>query len=315
MQTENLPTEVFNQRFIDKLEAGEVKTAADAGTSFIRRKLREDGFLRKIIPPQPLGNQDLDRVIDHDKPVRIEDFEPNVPAAKAVPFGEIADMDYFYGPKFLVPFARILTPEETKDIDELRTYRMDIRRILMDNMLKDMMSVEDGTFISAVDAIVGAANSTVAATGLVQHVGINAALTNNRPAYAAVLKILENAKLNNGTILMNRITAKAFLTFDRTVLGGDLSERIFTDGLSAIQEARIFGVRHLFTIKREIVPDNVVYVFAEPQYLGKFYTLQDATVHMEKKKYFIKFMAYETIGAAIGNIAGVAKVTFNAPTY
>lgn len=309
MQPETtLPPEVFNQKFIDKIDAGEVKSAADAGTSFIRRRLREDGFFRKILPPQPLGNQDLDRVIDHDKPVRIEDFEPNVPAAKSVPFGEIADMDYFYGPKFLVPFSRILTPEETKDIDELRTYRMDIRRILMDNMLKDMMTEEDGKFISTIDGIVGAADSVVAETGLVQHKAVAGNIT--RDNYPEVLKILELAKLNNGTILMNRITAKRFLTFDRTEIGGDLSQKMFTDGLSALQEARIFGVRHLFTIKTELVPLNVVYIFAEPQYLGKFYTLQDATVHMEKKKYFIKFMAYETIGSAIGNIAAVAKVTF-----
>ena len=304
-----MPPEVFNQKFLDKIETGSIKEAADASTSFIRRRLREDGFFRKVLPPQPLGNQDLDRVLTHDKPVRIEDFEPNAVAAKSIPFGEIADMDYFYGPKFLVPFARIVTPEETKDIDELRTYRMDLRRILMDNMLKDMMTEEDGQFISAVDSIVGAENSTVAATGRIQHVGVNTGIT--RSSYKEVLKVLENAKLNNGTILMNRLTAKEFLGFDRTAIGGDLAERIFTDGLSALTEARIFGVRHLFTIKTELVPNNVVYAFAEPQYLGKLYTLQDCVVNLEKKKYFIKFSAYETIGSAIGNVAAVAKVTFH----
>jgi hypothetical protein len=49
---------------------------------------------------------------------------------------------------------------------------------------------------------------------------------------------------------MNRRTAKEFLKFDRSEIGGDLAQDLFKQGLTALQEAMIFGVKHIFTIKR-----------------------------------------------------------------
>ena len=54
-----------------------------------------------------------------------------------------------------------------------------------------------------------------------------------------MLSILENQNLNNGVILMNRKTAKQFLTFDRSEIGGDLAQDLFKDGLTALQQAKI----------------------------------------------------------------------------
>jgi hypothetical protein len=125
-----------------------------------------------------------------------------------------------------------------------------------------------------------------------------------------VLSLLEDQNLNNGVILMNRKTAKNFLTFNRSEIGGDLSQSLFTDGLSALQEAKIFGVKHLFTIKKDIIPDDVIYVFAEPEYLGRFYTLQEPTMYVEKKKDVLRFSARETLSVTFANLAGVSKVTF-----
>ena len=107
---------------------------------------------------------------------------------------------------------------------------------------------------------------------------------------------------------MNRKTAKTFLTFDRSEVGGDLSQTLFTDGLSGLQEAKIFGVKHLFTIKRDIVPDNTIYLFAEPEYLGRFYTLQDPTMYVEKKKDILRFSARETLSVTFANLVGCGRI-------
>jgi hypothetical protein len=40
--------------------------------------------------------------------------------------------------------------------------------------------------------------------------------------------------------------------------------------------------------------------------------LYDSTMFMDKRAYNIEFFCYETIGAAIGNTAGVARIDFNA---
>ncbi len=327
---ENLNIEVLNQEILDHItdsEDGHNKEASSAASNMIRRRIREDGFARNIMPAKTVTNEQLDRVPDHDRPVIIEDMEPGSKGAKSIPFGDSADTSFYYGNKFVCSFNVITTPEFTKDINELRTYRMDLRKVITDNALRDMQTEEDYQFINTVDEIVkptggfagvaaGAAGSYVsgnsAVTSAPQYAKINAGLATgghfSRENYVHVLNMLENQSLNNGVILMNRKTAKSFLTFNRSEIGGDLSQTLFTDGLSGLQEAKIFGVKHLFTIKRDIVPDGVIYLFAEPEYLGRFYTLQDPTMYVEKKKDILRFSARETLSVTFANLVGCGRI-------
>ena len=333
---EDLNIEVLNQEILDHItesEDGHNKEASSAASNMIRRRIREDGFARNILPAKTVSNDQLDRVPDHDRPVIIEDMEPGSKGAKSVPFGDSADTSFYYGNKFVCSFNVITTPEFTKDINELRTYRMDLRKVITDNALRDMQTEEDFQFINAVDEIVkpaggfgvaqtaGGANpanapasgeygtGASALTGQHQYGCINAAATHfSREEYVNVLNMLEDQSLNNSVVLMNRKTAKTFLTFDRSEVGGDLSQTLFTDGLTGLQEAKIFGVKHLFTIKRDIVPDNTIYLFAEPEYLGRFYTLQDPTMYVEKKKDILRFSARETLSVTFANLVGVGRI-------
>lgn len=257
-------TQVLNRMLLDRITAsaeGEVKEASAAGTNMIRRRIREEGFTRRIIPPQTVTNEDLDRVLEHDRPVIIEDMEPLSKGAKSIPFGDSADTQFYYGNKYAVVFNPITTPEWTKDINELRTYRMDLRQVITDNSLKDIQTEEDGKFIAMCDTIVGPV-AGVGAAGVQQNFNIAGGIT--RDTYVEVLSKLEDQNLNNGVILMNRRTAKEFLKFDRSEIGGDLAQDLFKQGLTALQEASIFGVKHIFTIKRNLVPDNVIYLYTEP---------------------------------------------------
>ena len=299
-----------NKQLLDQILGageGQVKEASAAGTNMIRRRIREDGFARRIIPPMTATNDDLNRVLEHDRPVIIEDMEPKSKGAKSIPFGDAADTQTYYGNKFLCVFHEITTPEWTKDINELRTYRMDLRQTITDNSLKDIQTEEDGKFIAGSDSIVGASNG-VGAAGVQQNFVINGGIT--RDTYVEVLSKLEDQNLNNGVILMNRRTAKEFLKFPRSEIGGDLAQDLFKEGLTALSEAKLFGVKHIFTIKRDLVPDFVVYIYTEPGFLGRFYTLSEVTLYVEKRKNTLRFSARETISQTVANVAGVAKVTF-----
>jgi hypothetical protein len=235
---------------IDDAPDGDVKSASAAGTNMIRRRIREEGFLRRILPPETVGNEDLDRVLDHDRPVIIEDMEPNSKGAKSIPFGDSPDSSFYYGNKFQCVFNSITTPEFIKDINELRTYRMDLKQVITDNSLKDVQTEEDGKFIALADTIVGASNG-VGASGAQQHFLLPGGVT--RENYVNVLSYLEDANLNNGVVLMNRKTAKQFLKWGRDEIGGDLAESLMKEGLTALQTATIFGTKHIFTIKRDLV--------------------------------------------------------------
>lgn len=302
--------EVLSKKLLDAIEQadhGHLKNASEAGTQMIRRKLRENGFSRLILPYKQVSDADLNYLPDTELPVIVEEMEPDSPGAKSIPFNDTADTAFYYGDKFVIYFCKITTPEFTKNVEELRTYKNDLRQIITDNALKDIQTEEDSRFIVEVNRLVGSVGGSGEA-GVQQNFEISGGIT--RATYKEVLSHLENRSLNNGVFLMNRKTAKEFLEWKRDEIGGDLAERLFTDGVSALQEAKVFGVRHIFTIKRDIVPDNVIFQFAEPNFLGRARVLQDVTMYVEKKKDILRFSAQEKIGVAFANVAGVNKTTF-----
>ncbi len=300
----------LNNTFVDKFMSNDdqqVKQAQDAVNDFIRVRMREDGFLRRIIPPVQITNDELDRQVDTDKPVKIVDKEPESPAAITLPFAALPRGKYIRGPRFRVMFARIVTPKFTKDIDELRTWDMDIRQVLSDNSIRDMLAEEDGTFISEVNALLVAPDTIVPATGTIQHKTIAGGIT--RDTINDALKIMPSTPnhLETATILVNNVTAKEFQKWGRDEVGGDLAQEIYTDGF---MERQWFNTRVLITIKRDLVPDNTFFMFAEPKFLGKFFILEDTTMYIDRKAYMLEFFAWETIGASVANVAAIARADF-----
>ena len=148
-------TKAVNEAFLAMLDKGNIKEAADAGSEFTRVYMREESFTDKVMPAQLIGNDELDRQVDTDKPVKIIDREPNSPGSVSVPFGQLPFNRYIRGPRYRVLFERIQSPRFTKDVDELRTYDMDIRQVLSDNAIKDMAAEKDGKFLATIDTIVG----------------------------------------------------------------------------------------------------------------------------------------------------------------
>jgi len=314
MDTQNVPTSVINARILEHLDRGEVKKAQDAATDYTRTQIREESFAFKILPPEKATDDMLDRALDERLQI-IWELEPDSPAAKWVPLQTIPDGEYIVGSRYIIPFARVLTPKFVKDIDELRTYRQDIRKILTDNSIKDALAEIDSKFMDTVNAIVldaasqGSANNV---TGKVQWIETSDPL--NRTSFAEAKKMLPRGsstgkyRLRNYICLMNDVTAQDWLKLDRNAVGGDLSEEFFRNGLTT---DTFLGVKAIFTIKDDLVPDNYVYFFAAPEFLGKCFYLTDWTMFMKKEAFFIEMFSYWLGGFAFGNVAGMALAKFN----
>jgi hypothetical protein len=285
---------------------GECKNAATASENLIRRRIRENGFLRRIIPPVKKTDADLDSFLDSELPGIIEEMEMDQPGAKTMSFADTPDTEFYRGDKFLVVFQKISSPEFTKLTDELRTYKNDFRKIVEDNAMKDIQTEEDFTAVATFDEIVGSA-SGVGLAGVKQHHEIAGDIT--RDTYVQTLDPLQDRQLNNAMYLLNRKSGNRFLTFDYKDIGG-ISEATFKDGLEGLSEGKVYGIRHLFTIKNDIVPDGYVYKFAEPDFLGRFYILEDLTAYVEKKKDVLRFSMHEKIGVTIPNVAAVDLTVF-----
>lgn len=309
--SDQVNTKALNTAFYEKITSDDSRMRKDAQQSvndFTRVKMREDGFTRKIIPPVPLSNDELDRQVDTDKNVKVVDKEPESPAAASIPYGTLPLNKYIRGPRYRVMFDRIVTPRFTKDVAELRNWDMDIRQVLSDNAIKDMLAEEDGKFIRAVDSLLLGADVVIPETGVSQHRTIAGGVT--RETVNDALKILPQSTghLETATVLVNNVFVKDVQKWGRDEVGGDLSEEIARNGFA---ERILLGARWIITIKRDLVGDTTMYMFAEPKFLGKFFVLEDTTMYIDKKAYFLEFFAYEEIGAAIANVAAIARADFS----
>lgn len=286
---------------------GLVKQATDAINDFTRTKMREDGFYRRIMPPLPIQNDDLDRQVDTDKPVKVVDKEGDSPAAISIGFATLPQNLYIRGDRYRVHFDRIVTPRFTKDVDELRTWIMDIRQVLSDNAIRDMLAEEDGKFLRAVNSAIVGPNLVVPTSGVVQHEVIAGGIT--RDTLWDSLKVMPNtpSNLEVHTVLVNNITIKDVGKFTHNEMGGTLSEDIMKSGWS-LQE--FMGVKWIITIKKGLVATNSMYQFADPKFIGKSYELEATTMYIRREAYFLEFFAYESLGGAIGHTSGLARVDF-----
>jgi len=326
--------EIANQELIDGLLSPKgtemYKEAAEGAEEYLRMRLYEDGFYRKILPIRTITADELTDQVDTDVPTKVVEKEPNASAAYSVPFGTMPIGAYIKGPKFRVMFDRIMSKRHRIDIDKLITYRMDIKQVMEDILLKKIQEEEDRKFLSVVTYIVTQGNSTdpatIAAAGNVnvnswnaeleanQNITLGGATGMDRDSLKEFTKGLPttNRSLNPSIALVNNITVRDVVGLTRDEIGGDLAEEMFKNGFS---EQKIMGLDWAVTIKKKLVPTNTIYQFAEPKFTGKNYALRDTTLSTKAEDIWIEFWAWETLGGAIGNAASVAAGHFSGTYY
>jgi hypothetical protein len=84
--------EVFNRQLLDAVQNspdGQLKNASESGSKMVRRRIRENGFGRLILPFKPAVDADLNQMINTELPVIIEEMEPESPGAKAISLRQV----------------------------------------------------------------------------------------------------------------------------------------------------------------------------------------------------------------------------------
>lgn len=305
--------QLFNQQLCDALAAhgdGILKEASEAATKMTRRKLREDAFSPAIIPHEDITNSDLDRFLDREDPGMICEMEPDSMGAKTISFDDTPDTAPYYGDKYLLVFYSNTTPEFTKDVNFLRTYRMDLREVITDNALRDLSRQKDHKFMAGVNKIVGSvAGAPSPLTGLQQNVRYAGRL--NRNNWVSSTLLLGDHDLLNGVFLCNRRTFAELRRWGRNEMGGDFSQELNKKGSRAFETAEFSDIKFIVTMKSDLVPNGAIYEFTEPNYLGRAGVLQKPTMYVKKDKDILRFSCKEILGVSIANMAGVVKVTYD----
>lgn len=292
--TETINTQFINQSFLDKIDQGLTKEAGAAMSAFVRQKLREDGFTRRILNPVSITASELDRQLTEEPQVIVEK-EPDSVAAN-LPFLSRPDIRYFTGSRYAVTFQKISSAEFKKSKFELATYRTDIRTVLQENSVKDLQAQEDQNFYNNISTIAAANSNVFSMSG-----GFSVATLN------AGIKNLLAKKLPVGCILMTQSMYADLLAQPATQIGSNAASELFR-GQASLDN--FFGYKIITTNKADILPTNQAIVFAPQEYLGNMFILQDSTVFVKTEADMIQFQTYEAIGAGVGNINGAVVLNF-----
>lgn len=302
---------VSSKALFEDLVSGDpvrVKKAADVSSDFTRIMLRDEGQFRRILTMQMARNEDLDRSAETVKPQIVVDLEAPSPAAISVPFSTWPDAWVIRGRRYRVTFHRIQSFRFEADVDDLRTWEMDIRQVISDNAAKDIMAEEDGNFLRAVNLAIVGPNLVVPTSGVVQYATLGPITRDSLIDGLAVLQQTPS-NLPPAKILLNHITNLQIMKLDLIEWGGGTQAADFLQNGWSLQ--RFLNAEWLVTIKKGLVPSGTMYYFAEEKFLGKSYALEDATMYVHHEGPHIDWYIYETIGSTIGNTNAVARVDYS----
>jgi hypothetical protein len=106
---------------------------------------------------------------------------------------------------------------------------------------------------------------------------------------------------------MNINTALELAKFNHDEFGGPGAEDKLKSGIT---EDTWMGRKFIFTSKDDIVLDGEMYMFAAPEFLGKFYELDAPTMFVDKHAFLLEFFVYSCVGSSFGNPFAMAKAKF-----
>lgn len=297
---EGLDAQTFNNLFVEKLDTveGLQKTAA-AGAAFIRAKIREIGFGRRILPPESVTRADLTRSTDHDTLIKIIDIE-HESAAKAVNFVGTADERYLQGKRYAVPFFKIESEKFVKSEGELLAYDYPITKVIEENSIKDIQKVEDFKFLETAEAAISITGKRL----------ISPATQVDRKEMNSLFKMIDFDQLTVGCTLMNTVDYDDYMIQPASEVGSPLASEITVDGY---KYESILKRRLVVTNKHDLLLPGEVWAFTEPAYLGNFFILNDVKFWIKKEADLVVWKTWEYIAMGFGNIKSIAKLEMDVP--
>lgn len=290
----------FNNTFVERLETpeGERKTAS-AALAYVRARLREIAFCRRILPPENVTRADCQRSTRHDTLVKIVDIEPES-KAMAVNFRGAATDKYVNGRRYGIPFFKIESELFSKSEAELLAYDYPVTKVIEENSIKDIQYVEDGKFIEYCDSAINVTGKLINSTDTAV----------SRRNLTSLFKMIDGDERSVGIVLMNTVDWDDWFVQPATEIGSPLASEITYAGY---KYETILKRKLVVTNKTALVPPGTIYAFTEPAYLGNFFILGDTKFFIKKEADTIFWKTWEHVGMGIGNIRSVAKLTLDVP--
>lgn len=301
MFPEGLDAQTFNNLFIERLDTqdGLHKTAA-AGAAFVRSKIREIGFARRIMPIESVTRSDCQRAVDHDTLIKIVDLEYDS-KAMAVNFASQADENYIDGKRYAIPFFKIESEKFVKSEAELLAYDYPITKVIEENSVKDIQRIEDSKFIEYSEAAINNTGKRLVSPGT--------QLT--RKELNKLFKMIDADELELGSVLLHQVDFDDYMIQPATEIGDSLAAEISKDGY---KYPKAMNRKLVVTNKTDIILPGSIYGYTGPAYLGNFFILADMKFWIKKEADLVTWKTWEYIGLGFGNIRSIAKLELDVPS-
>ncbi|MHA2333743.1 MAG: hypothetical protein ACXAEU_17085 [Candidatus Hodarchaeales archaeon] len=326
------PNQALNEVFVNNLASseGKQKVAEYSGT-YIRDKLRESAFSRQILPPANVTKDDCQVSINHDTLVMIEEIEPES-RAMTMTFRGQPTARIIRAARTEVPFYTISSEKFEKVQQELLAYKMPITKVIEDNTVKDIQGIEDREFTIHADAAVQALQAEANSVSVAPALNASAIQGASPPIEFAVRKgelareatsdtayvwpvqkidIIDLYKLLDG----NELRAQKVLITEREFddlnqwsvedVGDKIAGETTVDGY---KYSTIVGRAYVRTIKTGVLRPGNIYVFTAPEFLGRFYILNNVQFYIDKIANLVTWQSWEDIAMSLINIASIRKI-------
>jgi len=325
-----VPAELMNDLFTRQAETPEGKVKiAQLGGDYIRDRLREVSFARKVLPPQKVTRDECQVSVHHDTLTKIVELEPES-RALTMSFRGQPRAEFISGLRTECAFYTISSEMYQKTEQELLAYTMPITKIIEDNVVKDMQEVEDREFLINVEACVQALqteanggvvttlNATAITAGTVVEFSVikgelaRTATTDDavvrpiqRPDLVNLFKLLDGNRLRSERFLLTEVDWLDVLQWTVEDFGDKIQSETTVDGY---KYPTLLGKPYIRTIKTDILRPGNVYAFTTPEFLGRFFILNQTKFYIDKVANTITFQSWEDIGMILANVAAMRKL-------
>ena len=278
------------------------KIASDVLPDLIKEQRDYIGFARKVLVVDPVGR---DQIVKQTDGGFYRQYPKDVGAAAAF-YGEEAEAGSYKleGSIVNVAILTIMSDEATIDKKRLLVERIDYLDRAKKKAAQIIAKLEDYKVLQLAELSIAGTSTDKAAPDNENQVVTTVDTILAKSHLVALKKIHSRADLVTSIFLMNPATLDDILAWDDSDLDDTTRRELLESGV----RYTLWKVVSLVTSR--IIPDTLVYTFAEKEYTGVIPVLLDLTSEItETKVRLIKgLFLYEFIGFAIFNTKAVGKL-------
>lgn len=326
------PAALLNQRLLTVLDdPGSKRKMAEAGSNWIRDRLREKRFCSEVIPQETVQLQDCQVSTEHDTLTIIIPVEPTS-KAMTMTFRGMPTAKLVSAERVATGFFTVSSEMYQKTEEELMVYqrmKQPVTKIIQDNVVHDIGEIEDRTFLVHVEAGIQAMqniansgattlNATSVQAGAVTEYSVmkgeyarSSAADNafahplTRQDFVYCMQMIDSRHLRGKIYLMTQTDWDSMLAWSADEFGDKNQSETMWKGIT---KENLMGMRYVRSIKNDVLRRGNLYFFTAPEFLGKFYRLTELKFYIDKIVRIMKWQAWENVAMCIVNVASMVKV-------